>query len=354
MDAIDKNNTAFLFVQMANRWLGLRLDYGGALIVFLAAVSSVAAALSGTISPGLVGLSLTYALAIGQVFNWFVRMATEFEMNMNAVERVDHYSNIDTEPSPTDDDIKPNDDWPQKGEIRMEELTLGYAHDLPPAVKDVTVNVKAGEKIGVCGRTGSGKSTITLGLFRMLEHFEGRIFIDEIDIAKMSLRLLRSRLAIIPQDPILFQGTVRFNLDPRGLHADDALWRVLEVAQLKAAISALDGGLEGVVAEGGENLSVGQRQLFCLARALLVKSRVLVMDEATANVDMETDKLIQEVVRSAFKEFTILTIAHRIDTILDSDRILVLDQGRVIECDTPEKLLAKKDGIFSSLVKAHK
>lgn len=354
MDAIDKNNSAYIFANMANRWLGLRLDYGGAMIVFLAAISSVWAALSGTISPGLVGLALTYALAVAQVFNWVVRMATEVEMSMNAVERVNHYSNIDIEPQPTDDDVKPNDDWPQKGEICIEELTLAYAHDLPPAIKDVCVNIKAGEKIGVCGRTGSGKSTITLGLFRMLEHFEGRIVIDGLDITKMSLRPLRSRLAIIPQDPILFQGTVRFNLDPQGEHDDDRLWEVLEVAQLKAAISSLSGGLEGVVAEGGENLSVGQRQLFCLARALLVKSRVLVMDEATANVDLETDKLIQKVVRRAFKEFTILTIAHRIDTILDSNRILVLDQGRVIEWDSPDELLANKDSVFSSLVKAHK
>ncbi|XP_028395271.1 ATP-binding cassette sub-family C member 9-like [Dendronephthya gigantea] len=352
--AIDKNNVAFIFTQMSHRWLGLRLDYGGAMIVFLAAVSSVAAALSGTISPGLVGLALTYALAVAQVFNWVVRMATEIEMNMNAVERVDHYSNIDNEPSPKDADIKPGEKWPEKGEIGLRDLTLAYAHELPPAIKDVSVDIKAGEKIGVCGRTGSGKSTVTLGLFRMLEHFEGHIIIDGIDISQMSLRALRSRLAIIPQDPILFQGTVRFNLDPRGVHEDDALWHVLEVAQLKNAIAALSGGLEGVIVEGGENLSVGQRQLFCLARALLVKSRVLVMDEATANVDLETDKLIQEVVRSAFKEFTILTIAHRIDTILDSDRIMVLDQGRLIEWDAPEKLLANKESVFSSLVKAHK
>ena len=354
MKAIDKNNVAFIFTQMANRWLGLRLDYGGALIVFLAAVSSVGAALSGTINPGLVGLALTYALAVAQVFNWVVRMATEIEMNMNAVERVNHYSNIHTEPPPKDSDISPSENWPEKGEIGMKDLTLAYAHELPPAVKDVSVSIKAGEKIGVCGRTGSGKSTITLGLFRMLEHFEGQIVVDGIDISKMSLRILRSRLAIIPQDPILFQGTVRFNLDPRGVHQDDALWRALEVAQLKNAITAFSGGLEGAIVEGGENLSVGQRQLFCLARALLVKSRVLVMDEATANVDLETDKLIQEVVRSAFKDFTILTIAHRIDTILDSDRIMVLDQGRLIELDSPDNLLANEDSVFSSLVKAHK
>jgi ABC-type multidrug transport system fused ATPase/permease subunit len=136
------------------------------------------------------------------------------------------------------------------GEIGLSDLTLAYAHELPPVVKDVTVSIKAGEKIGVCGRTGSGKSTITLGLFRMLEHFEGQIVVDDIDISQMSLRVLRSRLAIIPQDPILFQGTVRFNLDPRGVHEDEALWHALEVAQLKNAITALSGGLEGAIVEG--------------------------------------------------------------------------------------------------------
>ncbi len=205
--------------------------------------------------------------------------------------------------------------------------------------------------MGVVGRTGAGKSSLTLALFRIIEAVEGSIYIDDVQISKLGLYDLRSRLTIIPQDPVLFTGTLRLNLDPFEKHSDQEIWQSLELAHLKAFVSSLEAGLSHQVSEGGDNLSVGQKQLICLARALLRKSKIIVLDEATAAVDIETDQLIQTTIRKEFKDCTIITIAHRLNTILDYDRVLVMDRGQVAEFDSPQALLKKSKSLFYEMIK---
>ncbi|XP_071784449.1 ATP-binding cassette sub-family C member 8-like isoform X1 [Asterias amurensis] len=349
---IECSNLTFLYLNTGNRWLGSRLDMIGATIVLLAGLATMISALTHNLQPSLVGLAITYALSISSQLNWVIRMSADLEMQMNAMERVEYYKSIETENY--DGIVDPGPDWPDKGEIVYSGVSARYASDLDPVLHDIDIRFQPGEKIGICGRTGSGKSSLTLTLFRIIQTFKGRIMVDGMNIAHLPLGEVRRRFAIIPQDPVLFTGTIRFNLDARGEHDDDALWEALEIAQLKGVVSDLDLKLDAMVTEGGENFSVGQRQLFCLARAFLRKTRILVMDEATASIDLETDAILQDVVAHAFKERTILTIAHRVQTILDSDHILVLNEGRIAEYDTPQNLLAQEDSIFASLVKAGK
>ncbi|CAH1800691.1 unnamed protein product [Owenia fusiformis] len=351
LGSIDSNNTAFLYLHTSNVWMGVRLDYLGAAIVFIAAISSVATGVSGAAGPGLVGLAIAYALNVSSYLNWLMRNVSEGEMHFNAVERVTHYTNVPQEQYAGAEE--PSDSWPDQGLIELRNVALRYASDLDPVVDNVNIKITPGEKVGICGRTGSGKSSLTLGLFRIIDICKGQIFMDGIDISRVPLERLRSRISIIPQDPVLFSGTVRYNLDPEHVKTDDELWEGLDIAQLKPIIQQLPLGLDAVVSEGGENYSVGQRQLFCLARAFLRKSTILVMDEATASVDMATDKIIQTVVRKEFKDRTVLTIAHRVATIIDSDTIIVLDKGCIIENDSPKALLAK-DTVFKSLVEQNK
>ncbi|XP_063952974.1 ATP-binding cassette sub-family C member 9-like [Lytechinus pictus] len=351
---IETNNTAFIYLQTGNRWLGVRLDTIGAMVVFLAGMSSLAASAISpeTFGPSLVGLAITYAMSIAGLLNWVIRCAADLEMAMNAVERINFYSEIDIEDY--DGSVIPASSWPDDGHILFDNVSARYARELDPVLKKVSVHFKAGEKIGICGRTGSGKSSLTLTLFRIIDMFHGEIVIDGINITRIPLKELRTRLAIIPQDPVLFTGTIRFNLDPMGDRTDDEVWQSLEIAQLKGVVTELNLGLDSNISEGGENFSVGQRQLFCLARAFLRKTKILVMDEATASIDFETDRILQEVVATAFQDRTVLTIAHRVATIMDADRILVLADGVIEEYGTPEALLAKENGIFASLVQSGK
>ncbi|XP_035695292.1 ATP-binding cassette sub-family C member 9-like isoform X1 [Branchiostoma floridae] len=354
MDKLDRSNTPFYYTAATACWIGSRLGYMGGTIVFLAGLSAMLAAMFGTVSPAMVGLSITYALNIQMYLLWVVRGYAEVEMMMNSVERVDQYSSTPTEPYHKDGNVIPDDNWPSKGEVSFENVSVRYDKTLDPVLTDVSATIEAGEKVGICGRTGSGKSSLTLALFRMIDNFKGKITIDGIDISRVPLTTLRSRLSIIPQDPVLFSGSVRYNLDPFDKCSDEELWEALEIAQLKTVVSELPNKLDEAVSDGGENFSVGQRQLFCLARAFVRKCRILIMDEATASIDMETDSTLQNVIKTAFQDRTVLTIAHRIATILNSDRILVLDQGKVVENDTPKKLLKQPDGLFASLVKANK
>ncbi|CAH3186583.1 unnamed protein product [Porites evermanni] len=280
-----------------------------------------------------------------------VLMTSLLETELVSVERVKEYSVIDTEAEWIKPDNRPPDDWPNTGGVVIEEFDLRYREGLPLVLRQINCDIKPGEKIGVVGRTGAGKSSLTLALFRILERAGGRILIDGIDIASIGLQDLRSRLTIIPQEPVLFCGSIRFNLDPFNKHSDDELWTVMEVSHLKSFVSGLNDGLQHKITEGGENLSVGQRQLLCLARALLRDSKVLVLDEATAAVDLETDDLIQQTIRREFADRTVFTIAHRLNTIMDYDRILVLDNGVIFEFDTPEKLL-KQESLFMKMAKA--
>uniref|UniRef100_G1KTN2 Uncharacterized protein n=1 Tax=Anolis carolinensis TaxID=28377 RepID=G1KTN2_ANOCA len=325
LELTDTNNIAYLFLSAANRWLEVRTDYLGAIIVLTAAVASI----SQTDTAGLVGLGLLYALTITNYLNWVVRNLADLEVQMGAVKKVNSFLNMESENYDGTMDISQvPKDWPQEGEIKIENLCVRYENNLKPVLKHVKAYIKPGQKVGICGRTGSGKSSLSLAFFRMVDIFDGRI------------------------DPILFSGSIRFNLDPECKCTDDTLWEALEIAQLKNLVKSLPGGLDAIVTEGGENFSVGQRQLFCLARAFVRKSSILIMDEATASIDMATENILQKVVMTAFADRTVVTIAHRVHTILTADLVIVMKRGIILENDTPENLLAQEDSIFASFVRA--
>uniref|UniRef100_A0A8C6UTE3 Multidrug resistance-associated protein 1 n=1 Tax=Neogobius melanostomus TaxID=47308 RepID=A0A8C6UTE3_9GOBI len=339
---VDHNQEAYFPSIVANRWLAIRLEFVGNCIVSCAALFAVMA--RSSLSPGIMGLSITYALQLTASLNWLVRMSSDLETNIVAVERVREYSHTDKEPR------SPPDPWPSAGCIQIRNFGLRYRQDLDMAIHNVSISITGGEKVGIVGRTGAGKSSLTMGLFRIIEASEGQILIDGVDISQLGLHQLRSRITIIPQDPVLFSGSLRMNLDPFNSYSDEELWRALEFSHLKVFVTGLPDKLEHECSEGGENLSVGQRQLLCLARALLRKTKILVLDEATAAVDMETDHLIQSTIRSQFEECTVLTIAHRLNTIMDYTRVLVLDKGEMAEFDSPDKLVAQR-GLFYNMAK---
>ncbi|XP_019116392.2 ATP-binding cassette sub-family C member 2 [Larimichthys crocea] len=332
---------------VSNRWLAIRLEFLGNLVVFFAALFAVIS--RDSLDSGLVGLSISYALNVTQTLNWLVRMTSELETNIVAVERVSEYSELKNEAEWVTD-TRPTEKWPEEGRLRFDNYKVRYRPELDLVLHGITCDIGSTEKIGIVGRTGAGKSSLTNCLFRIIEAAEGRILIDDLDISKIGLHDLRNRITIIPQDPVLFSGTLRMNLDPFDKFSDEDIWRVLELSHLKAYVSGLHEGLQHEVAEGGENLSVGQRQLLCLARALLRKSRILILDEATAAVDLETDNLIQNTIRKEFSQCTVLTIAHRLHSIMDSSRVMVLDAGKIVEFDSPSNLL-EKQGHFYDMAK---
>uniref|UniRef100_A0A671Y2G9 ATP-binding cassette, sub-family C (CFTR/MRP), member 9 n=1 Tax=Sparus aurata TaxID=8175 RepID=A0A671Y2G9_SPAAU len=353
LELTDTNNTAYLFLSAANRWLEVRTDYLGAVIVLTAAGASIWSLEYGLPSGGLVGLGLTYALTVTNYLNWVVRNLADLEVQMAAVKKVNSFLTTESENyEGSMDTSQVPENWPQNGEIKIQDLCVRYDPMLKPVLKHVNAYIEPGQKVGICGRTGSGKSSLSLAFFNMVDIFEGKIVIDGIDICKLPLQTLRSRLSIILQDPVLFSGSIRFNLDPERTCTDDRLWEALEIAQLKNMVKALPGGLDAVVTEGGENFSVGQRQLFCLARAFVRKSSILIMDEATASIDMATENILQKVVMTAFADRTVVTIAHRVHTILTADLVIVMKRGNILEYDKPETLLEQEDGMFASFVKA--
>ncbi|XP_046728805.1 ATP-binding cassette sub-family C member 9 isoform X1 [Silurus meridionalis] len=352
LELTDTNNIAYLFLSAANRWLEVRTDYLGAVIVLTAAVASIYMSSSGT-QAGLVGLGLTYALTVTNYLNWVVRNLADLEVQMAAVKKVNSFLSIESENYEGSIDVSQvAEDWPQHGEIKIQDLCVRYDLMLKPVLKHVNAFINPGQKVGICGRTGSGKSSLSLAFFNMVDVFEGKIIIDGIDICKLPLQTLRSRLSIILQDPVLFSGSIRFNLDPECTCTDDRLWEALEIAQLKNMVKALPGGLDAIVTEGGENFSVGQRQLFCLARAFVRKSSILIMDEATASIDMATENILQKVVMTAFADRTVVTVAHRVHTILTADLVIVMKRGNILEYGKPETLMEQEDGMFASFVKA--
>ncbi|KAF7652930.1 hypothetical protein LDENG_00089660 [Lucifuga dentata] len=353
LELTDTNNTAYLFLSAANRWLEVRTDYLGAIIVLTAAVASILTC-SSLPSGGLVGLGLTYALTVTNYLNWVVRNLADLEVQMAAVKKVNSFLGTESENyEGSMDASQVPEKWPQDGEIKIQDLCVRYDPMLKPVLKHVNAYIKPGQKVGICGRTGSGKSSLSLAFFNMVDIFEGKIVIDGIDICKLPLQTLRSRLSIILQDPVLFSGSIRFNLDPERTCTDDRLWEALEIAQLKNMVKALPGGLDAVVTEGGENFSVGQRQLFCLARAFVRKSSILIMDEATASIDMATENILQKVVMTAFADRTVVTIAHLVSSILDAEQVLVFSSGILVECDSGPNLLAQEESLFSILVRTH-
>jgi ATP-binding cassette subfamily C (CFTR/MRP) protein 1 len=332
---------------VAHRWLQLRLEIVGAFVIFFAALFAILD--RDAINPSVVGLSISYALQVSQLLFFAVRMAVEVETNIVAIERIEEYTNKEQEAPWKTVDVDPN--WPQKGIVEFNDFKVRYREGLDLVLKGISFKLHPQEKVGIVGRTGAGKSSLTLSLFRLIEAAGGKIIIDGIDISEIGLHSLRGRLTIIPQDPVLFSGSLRMNIDPFNSYSDEAIWMALEHSHLKTFVRNLSEGLDYKITEGGENLSVGQRQLVCLARALLRKTKVLILDEATAAIDFETDELIQKTIRSQFNDCTILTIAHRLNTIMDSDRIILLDKGMIVEFDSPQTLLADRNSIFHGMAK---
>ncbi|XP_028651533.1 canalicular multispecific organic anion transporter 1 [Erpetoichthys calabaricus] len=329
---------------VSNRWLAIRLEFVGNLVVFFSALFAVLS--RNTLDSGLVGLSISYALNVTQTLNWLVRMTSELETNIVAVERVCEYTKLENEAAWVTDHQPPKG-WPDAGKIHFNDYKVRYRPELDLVLHGITCDIESTEKVGIVGRTGAGKSSLTNCLFRIIESAGGYLLIDGIDIAKLGLHDLRRHLTIIPQDPVLFSGTLRMNLDPFNNFSDEELWRALEQSHLKEYVEGLQQGLNHEVTEGGENLSVGQRQLVCLARALLRKSKILILDEATAAVDLETDNLIQSTIRTQFSHCTVLTIAHRLHTVMDSSRVMVLNEGRIVEFDSPSVLLQRRGHFYS-------
>ncbi|GJJ76701.1 hypothetical protein EMPS_09060 [Entomortierella parvispora] len=388
---LDDNNRTFFLLWSANRWLTWRVDFVGALVAFITGILVLGS--WGLLAPGWAALSLMYSLSFTQTIVWLIRTHAENEMAMNSVERVSEYMDLEEEPEAIIHGSRPPPSWPHSGDIQIKNLSMRYSADTPEVLKNVSLHIQAGEKVGVVGRTGSGKSTLAISLFRFMEPTQGSITIDGIDISTIGLLDLRSNLTIIPQDAVLFKGTLRFNLDPFGERKDEDLWQALrqshlipESAHLENASSAdstpavvpveqespsadattkdkkdSDAAseneivdptkitLDTPVKENGANFSQGQRQLIALARALVRRSRIIIMDEATASVDFETDLKIQKTIREEMADATIVTIAHRIRTIADFDRVVVMHQGEIVEYDRPWVLMNQENSQFRQL-----
>lgn len=352
--SIDEMNSAYFLTYSNQRWLSLRLDMIGNLLVFTVGILVVTSRFS--VNPSIGGLVLSYILSIVQMLQFSIRQLAEVENGMNAVERLRYYGNELEEEAPLHT-IDVRESWPEKGEIIFDNVEMRYRDNLPLVLKGLSIHIRGGERIGIVGRTGAGKSSIMSTLFRLVEISGGTITIDGINTATIGLFDLRSRLAIIPQDPTLFQGTVRSNLDPFQEHTDLELWSALRQADLVPADANMDDRktdpsrihLDSTVEEDGLNFSLGQRQLMALARALVRGSQIIVCDEATSSVDMETDDKIQRTMATGFKGKTLLCIAHRLRTIIGYDRICVMDAGRIAELATPLELWKMEGGIFRSM-----
>ncbi|KMS99857.1 hypothetical protein BVRB_1g017090 [Beta vulgaris subsp. vulgaris] len=336
----------------AMEWLSFRLNQLSNFVFAFSLVLLVSLP-DGIINPSIAGLAVTYGINLNVLQASVIWNICNAENKMISVERVLQYTKLTSEAPLIVDDCRPPNNWPSTGTICFQNLQIRYAEHLPSVLKNITCTFPGKKKIGVVGRTGSGKSTLIQAIFRIVEPRQGTIMIDDVDICKIGLQDLRSRLSIIPQDPTMFDGTVRGNLDPLQQYSDSEIWEALDKCQLGDLVRAKEGRLESTVVENGENWSVGQRQLFCLGRALLKHSSILVLDEATASVDSATDGVIQKIISHEFRDRTIVTIAHRIHTVVDSDLVLVLSDGRIAEYDTPSKLLEREDSFFSRLIREY-
>ena len=364
---INRNTQAFFSFIAVSRWLGFWLDV--VIVGLLAATAFIAAgAAEGNIGiqPVVLAVGLMYVIQLCGLFQWTIRQSAEVENIMVSVERATAFSHLESEPAlhgPTDLSKRP--DWPERGEVVMSNLSCRYRADLPPVIINMTLRFEPGQRIGIVGRTGSGKSTLISALLRMVDISQGSIEIDGIDITKVGLHDLRPKISVIPQSPFLFSDTIRKNLDAFDNYSDAAIWAAIDAVGLRPVIEKLPsmrpkgaislgplttlvqqqqqekGDLFSLVEENGSNFSVGERQLLCLARAILQRNSILIMDEATASVDMETDARVQATIRQQFQRSTVIMIAHRLQTVIDCDRILVLRNGYMVEFDHPYLLLKK-------------
>ncbi|XP_031342889.1 probable multidrug resistance-associated protein lethal(2)03659 [Photinus pyralis] len=345
-DIQDHHSSAWYLFISASVAFGFWLDIIAN--IFISSVIVIILLISEEHRGGDVGLVVTQYVSLTGVLQWGMRQLSELENNMTSVERVLEYNNVPLEPT-RKSEIELPAEWPEQGKITFENVSMKYSSNSEPILKQLNFSIYPGEKIGLVGRTGAGKTSTTLALFQLYD-ITGSILIDDIDTTKIPLDKLRAKLSVIPQDPVLFTGSIRQNLDPFSEYPDDVLWNALEEVELKHSID--ESGLLMNVAEGGCNFSVGQRQLVCLARAIIRNQKILIMDEATANVDPYTDNLIQQTIRRRFSNSTVLTIAHRLHTIMDASRVMVFDAGKIVEFDHPHHLLQNKDGTFYSMVQA--
>ncbi|KAM3207699.1 hypothetical protein ACQJBY_062765 [Aegilops geniculata] len=353
LDLVDRNASPYFYSFAATEWLIQRLEIMSAVVLSFSAFV-MALLPQGTFSPGFVGMALSYGLSLNIMFVASIQFQCNLGNQIISVERVNQYMNIQSEATEVVEENRPLPDWPQNGNVEIRDLKIRYRIDLPLVLHGITCKFESGDKIGIVGRTGSGKTTLIGALFRLVEPAEGKVIIDSVDITMIGLHDLRSRLGIIPQDPTLFQGTIRYNLDPLGQFLDEQIWEVLDKCQLLEAVREKEQGLDSHVVQDGSNWSMGQRQLFCLGRALLRRCRILVLDEATASIDNATDAILQKTIRTEFKYSTVITVAHRIPTVMDCDMVLAMSDGKVVEYDKPTKLMETEGSLFRKLVEEYR
>ncbi|CAL4064557.1 unnamed protein product, partial [Meganyctiphanes norvegica] len=349
MVLFDENSANFYMFNCALRWLAVRLDLLALLVTASTAMLSLL--LRGSVDAAFAGLALAYSAQLSGIFQFTVRLSTETEARFTSVQRINNYiKGLVSEAPPIIESTRPEISWPKYGRISFRNVEMRYRPETPLVLKGITLHIDEEEKIGVVGRTGSGKSSLGVAIFRMVELAGGKINIDHIDISTLGLEDLRSHISIIPQDPTLFIGTIRYNLDPFDRHPDAAIWNALEQTYMKDTISAMPKSLLSPVIENGENFSVGERQLLCMARALLRNSKILFLDEATAAIDTQTDAKIQKTLSEAFKNCTMITVAHRLNTVMSCSRVLVMDDGKVAEFDSPAALTANPNSAFAKML----
>ncbi|KAI0232456.1 Multidrug resistance-associated protein 1 [Lamellibrachia satsuma] len=346
---VDRSQRAWYLYIICVRWLGVVMETVAAIFVLL--VSLFVVFESGSLSAGVAGLALTYALQVTAYINLCLRSSADVEANIVSVERIKEYIGVGSEAPWCVPTHTPPASWPQHGAIEFIRFSTRYRPGLDLVLRGISAQISPREKIGVVGRTGAGKSSLTLALFRIIEAADGQIAIDGVRIADLGLHDLRTKLTIIPQDPVLFSGSLRDNLDPFAQYSDSQIWLALRKTNMETAVTALVNQLEYDVGENGDALSVGQRQLLCLARALLAKTKIVILDEATAAVDVATDQVIQRTIRIELADCTVITVAHRLNTVLQYDRLMVLDAGHIQEFDTPRRLLSNRRSVLYAMAK---
>ncbi|XP_010059945.2 ABC transporter C family member 10 [Eucalyptus grandis] len=352
LDLIDENASPFFHSFAANEWLIQRLEILSAAVLSSTALSMVLLPL-GTFSPGFIGMALSYGLSLNVSLVFSIQNQCTLANHIISVERLNQYMHIPSEAPLLIEESRPPTNWPSVGKVEIVDLQIRYRPDTPLVLRGISCTFEGGHKIGIVGRTGSGKTTLIGALFRLVEPAGGKVLVDGVDITKIGLHDLRSRFGIIPQEPTLFNGTVRYNLDPLSQHTDQEIWEVLGKCQLQEAVQEKQEGLDSMVVEDGSNWSMGQRQLFCLGRALLRRSRILVLDEATASIDNATDLILQRIIRAEFADCTVITVAHRIPTVMDCTKVLAISDGKLVEYDEPMKLVKREDSLFGQLVKEY-